>query len=120
MEQNLERVYKLYPFTSMKNSKEFRTPYWIKSLLFYTHSVKDVRRIVYHWLGANNMYNVEIPRISHILLQDFDLTAMSSFDLEKLRETKKLEENFPVMYYTADGKEPMEFDLSFPRNTKIY
>ena len=66
------------------------------------------------------MYNVEIPRISHILLQDFDLSAMSQFDLEKLKETKKLEENFPVMFYTADGKDPKQFDLSFPRNTKIY
>ena len=106
MEENLERVYKLYPFTSVKNSKEFITPYWIKSLLFYAHSVKDVRRIVYHWLGANNMYNVEIPRISHILLQDFDLKAMTSYDLEKLKETKKITENFPVLFYTADGLEP--------------
>ena len=37
-----------------------------------------------------------------------------------LKETKKIEENFPVMFYTADGKEPIKFDLNFPRNTKIY
>jgi hypothetical protein len=92
----------------------------MKTLLFYTHSVKDVRRIVYHWLGANNMYNVDIPRINHILLQDFDLSPMSFFDLQKLKETKKIEEHFPVLFYTANGAEPMKFDLSFPRNTKIY
>jgi len=44
---------------------------------------------------------------------------MTSYDLEKLKETKKIEENFPVLFYTADGKEPMQFDLNFPRNTKI-
>tara|TARA_B110001450_G_scaffold209722_1_gene200720 strand:- start:284 stop:484 length:201 start_codon:yes stop_codon:yes gene_type:complete len=66
------------------------------------------------------MYNVDIPRINHILLQDFDLSPMSLFDLQKLKETKKIEEHFPVLFYTANGAEPMKFDLSFPRNTKIY
>lgn len=65
------------------------------------------------------MYNVAIPRISHLLLQDFDLSPMSQYDLQKLKETKKLQESFSVLFHTADGKEPMHFDLEFPRNTKI-
>jgi len=107
MEENLQRVYKHYPFTSIEDSLEFTTPYWIKSLLFYAHSVKDIRRIVYHWLGHNDMYKVEIPRISHLLLQDFDLSAMSYYDLQKLKEAKKITENFTVIFYTASEKEPM-------------
>jgi hypothetical protein len=36
------------------------------------------------------MYNVDIPRISNILLQDFDLSPMSLYDLERLKQTKKV------------------------------
>jgi len=53
------------------------------------------------------MYKVEIPRISHLLLQDFDLSAMSYYDLQKLKEAKKITENFTVIFYTASEKEPM-------------
>ena len=139
--EQLEAVHKHFPFTQNEESETFRCPNWAKQILFGKYTLSDAKRVIKHFnMGAElwrQQRNFNSQKISNLIIDDLDITAMTSFQYEDLlkqweknqQKVIKLSVEIPDQLIQPElddilqgkGKiETKKFELSVNPNLSIY
>tara|TARA_B110000285_G_C14718105_1_gene420879 strand:+ start:241 stop:501 length:261 start_codon:yes stop_codon:yes gene_type:complete len=78
--------HKVFPYTSITNTKYFKTPNWILYLNYQSNKLKRTKDIMKHFLTEEDYdgqkqggKDLEIEQVNNILFQDIDTAMIDSF-----------------------------------------